>query len=78
MQTEQQFNIPLNDTKEVKCEKCESDRFVQQFFLRKVSRFATGMMDDALYPFQTFACASCGHINKEMLPPKGKEDVHTK
>jgi len=74
MQTEQQFNIPLNDTKEVKCEKCESDRFVQQFFLRKVSRFATGMMEDGMIPMPVFACASCGHINKEFLPKKNEDN----
>lgn len=63
-----QMNISLEDTTEIKCEKCESNVFVQGVMLRSVSRFITGTAQDGIMPIPVFSCAKCGHVNSQFLP----------
>jgi ribosomal protein S27E len=65
---EQQINIDINQTTEVKCEECENNTFVAVTFLRKVSRLISPDGQDHLWPLETMACAKCGHVNKEFNP----------
>lgn len=62
------MQLSLKDTKAIKCEECESEIFNQVALLRRVSRFVTGTPDDQVVPIPVFACAKCGHVNKEFLP----------
>ncbi len=65
---QQQINIDINQTTEVKCDECENDTFVAVTFLRKVSRLISPDGQDHLWPLETMACAKCGHVNKEFNP----------
>ena len=69
----QQMNVPLKDMDVVKCEACEHEVFNQSFMLRKVSRFVTGQTADSIVTIPLFACAKCGYVNKEFLPPAKAE-----
>lgn len=63
-----QMNVNLQDTAEIKCDKCEHTVFNQSFFLRSVSRFITGGPQDSVIPMAVFACAKCGHVNDMFVP----------
>ena len=65
---QQQINIDINQTTEVKCEECENNTFIAVTFLRKVSRLISPDGQDHLWPLETMACAKCGHVNKEFNP----------
>jgi len=60
--------ISYDKTTPVECEECKGQIFVPAFLLRKVSKLLIGAPEDAIIPIDVFACAKCGHINKEFLP----------
>lgn len=60
--------VDITKTTSIKCEKCNNDKFVPVFFLRRLSRFLTTDGYDRIIPLDTLACSKCGHINKEFLP----------
>lgn len=66
---QENINIDLSQTEEIKCSSCGSETFVQIFFMRKVSAVIAGR--DSLLPIPAFECARCGHVNEEFKP---KED----
>lgn len=69
MQNQQiKLNISLDKTTPIVCEKCGCSAFQGAVLLRKASKFLTGTAQDSLLPIETFACASCGHVNSEFLP----------
>jgi hypothetical protein len=61
-------NVSLDKTTPILCEKCEGQAFTSALILRKVSKFLTGTPQDGLFPVETFACVSCGHVNSEFIP----------
>lgn len=65
---QQQMNLSLNETTEVKCDKCDNKTFISSFLLRKASKFMTGTEKDALIPINVMMCSECGHINEEFIP----------
>lgn len=67
-QKELNMNVSLKDTTAINCEECEWEIFTEGIMLRKISRFVTGTTQDALMPIPVFACAKCGHVNKDFLP----------
>jgi len=69
----QNLNISLADSDEVKCENCNWGIFNQVFFVRKISKFKIGTHEDAIVNIPAFKCDNCGHINKEFLPPVDKK-----
>jgi hypothetical protein len=60
--------IDINQTNGIKCEKCESDVFIEAFFLRRASKLLTGSSHDTIIPIPTFQCSICKHINKDFTP----------
>lgn len=68
MQQPVQVKVPLSKTTPMTCEKCGGESFQEALMLRKVSRFITGDMQDGVIPVATFACITCGHINKDFYP----------
>ena len=66
-----QMNIDFSQTTAEVCEKCENDTFQQVYRMRKLSALLSTTGKETMIPMQVFACAKCGHINKEFLP---KED----
>lgn len=75
-----QMNVSLEDTMEIKFEKCEHTVFNQSFLLRGVSRFITGGTQDSIVPVAVFSCNSCGHVNDMFIPklPEKTEDNTSK
>lgn len=73
-------NMPrpsLDQTEPVKCAKCGCGVFVPAYVMRKVSRLLIGAQQDGVMPIDTFACAKCGHVNIEFLPPELPDDTNT-
>jgi len=73
MDNNQKLNITLDKTQEVVCEKCGCNVFKEVLMIRKASKFITGTAQDALVPIPLFACASCNHVNEDLLPPELKK-----
>ena len=61
-------NIDLSKSTEVKCEKCESQYFVEAMMIRKLSKFVTGETQDSIIPIPVIKCADCGYVNEEFKP----------
>lgn len=65
-------NMSLDQTEEIKCEKCGGRVFTQGFMMRKVSELMTGTGKPGILPIPIFVCDECGHVNKEFLPEELK------
>ena len=65
---QQQVNIDMTQTTEVKCENCGCDKFEQVIKMRRLSAILSPTGKEALIPMPVFACKNCGHINEEFLP----------
>ena len=55
----------LKSATDVKCEACESKNFKKIVRIKKLSKLLTGAPEDAFVPIPLFACAECGHVNKD-------------
>jgi len=64
----QKPKIDLRKMDFVNCDKCGSKEFKEITYLKKVPKLLTGSIDDTIVPFPTYACLSCGHVNKELNP----------
>ena len=60
-----QMKVDLSQTTAVTCEACEHDTFIPAFKMRKMSALLSPTGQPTMIPMQVFACAKCGHINKE-------------
>jgi hypothetical protein len=65
---QQQMNVNLEDTTEIKCDECGNNTFQQGVMLRGVSRFITMTEQDGVMPIPVFYCIKCNHINEQFLP----------
>ena len=64
-QGQQQMNIDISQTSEMKCEKCENNTFKQTMMLRKMSAIVSPTGKETIIPVGVFACESCNHVNEE-------------
>jgi hypothetical protein len=62
-----QMNIDFSQTTAQVCEKCKNDTFIQVYKMRKLSALLSPSGEEAMIPVQGYACAKCGHVNKEFL-----------
>ena len=62
---QQQMNIDISQTTEMKCDKCENNTFKQTMMLRKVSAIVSPNGQETIIPVGVFACETCGHVNEE-------------
>ena len=60
-----QMKVDLSQTTAVICEACGHDIFIPAFKMRKMSALLSPTGQPTMIPMQVFACAKCGHINKE-------------
>ena len=51
------------------CEECESRFFTQVCCVKKISALLAPSGVETRIPVYTLQCTSCGHINKDFLPP---------
>ena len=71
---QQQLNISLDKTTEIKCKTCNSNVFTEGTLLRKVSKFLVGSAQDALVPIQIMACMKCNEVLDETIPIQLKNE----
>ena len=64
---QQQMNIDVSQTSEMKCDKCENNTFKQTMMLRKVSAIVSPNGKETIIPVGVFACEKCGHVNDELI-----------
>ena len=64
-QSQQNIRVNLEDTKDILCEECEGNVYVQAFVMKRVSALISPTGEEVMLPVQTFQCAKCGHINEE-------------
>ena len=62
---QQQMNIDVSQTSEMKCDECENNTFKQTMMLRKVSAIVSPNGQETIIPVGVFACEKCGNVNKE-------------
>jgi len=65
---QQQMNLDINNTTEIKCENCGNNTFRPIFFLRKLSRLISPDGNERLVPIDSLACLKCDHVNKDFSP----------
>lgn len=68
------INMPRPDwglAQKLECEECGHDVFVQGIYLFKLSKIAAFSDKDMIKPKPTFACAKCGHVNKDFVVTSG-------
>jgi uncharacterized Zn finger protein len=63
-----QFNIDITQTTPVVCEECGCEHFTEVSLMRKLSPMLSPTGQAAMIPIPVYACAKCGHVNKEFLP----------
>ena len=61
----QQIQVNIKDTQDVKCEECENIFFDKVTIIKKISKLLVGTSEDQLVPMETYKCSECGHINEE-------------
>tara|TARA_R110000824_G_scaffold370674_2_gene560333 strand:+ start:253 stop:483 length:231 start_codon:yes stop_codon:yes gene_type:complete len=66
-QPQQQLNIDLRNSENVKCEKCENVYFTPVVLIKKVSALISPTGEEILAPVQTFQCSSCTNVNEQFL-----------
>tara|TARA_B100000424_G_C22785888_1_gene422275 strand:- start:531 stop:767 length:237 start_codon:yes stop_codon:yes gene_type:complete len=62
---QQQMNVDISQTTEMKCEKCGNNTFKQTMMLRKLSAIISPNGKETIIPVGVFACESCNHVNEE-------------
>ena len=62
---QQQMNVDISQTTEMKCEKCGNNTFKQTMMLRKMSAIVSPNGKETIIPVGVFACESCNHVNEE-------------
>jgi len=60
--------LKLKDLDGVECEECGNPTFIQVHLLRKISAVLSPSGKGGFLPVPIFQCASCGHINEELMP----------
>lgn len=68
------INIPLDQTDEIRCNKCDGTFFASSLYIRKASGFLTGTGKPSYIPIPVFSCINCGHVNKEFMPREVREE----
>ena len=70
--TNMQVKVALKDASDLACEKCNHKLFIQLMMFKTLSAIMSPTGEESLIPIQVFACNSCGHVNKQFIPPTGE------
>jgi hypothetical protein len=71
---QQQLNISLDKTTEIKCKSCNNNVFTEGTLLRKVSKFLVGSAQDGIIPIQIMVCIKCNEVLDETIPIQLKNE----
>lgn len=68
---QQKINVDLASAEKLVCSHtdCNSEQFVAHYLLRKLSALVSPNGQETIIPIQVFACAMCGQIHDDFLPP---------
>ena len=62
------MNVDMNLAEDIRCTSCNGISFISCFLIKKVSALISPTGKETIIPVETFACNSCGHVNKEFMP----------
>lgn len=65
---QQRINVDLSNAIDLVCEECGCRTFREVAFMKKVSALVSPTGKETIVPVGTFACSSCGHVNREFDP----------
>ena len=61
---QQQMNIDISQTSEMKCDKCGNNTFKQTMMLRKLSAIVSPSGKEMIMQVPVFRCSGCGNTWK--------------
>ena len=70
---QQQMNVDISQTTEMKCEKCGCNTFKNTNLIKTISAIMSPSGKEMIIPIPVFACESCGHVNEEFLKNEFEE-----
>lgn len=59
--------VDIANTTPVVCESCGNDTFKDVMYIRKESRFTSGLPIDRMVPIQLVVCAKCGDLVEDFI-----------
>jgi len=68
MEMPQLSKAALQSAKDLECEQCTHKFFTPVVCIKRISALMSPNGKEITAPVQTFACAKCGHVNKEFVP----------
>lgn len=85
MQPQQfQQQVDIANTTPVVCEECGNDTFKDIMYVRKESRFTSGLPVDRMVPIQLIVCDKCNTFVEDFIPAplkqfygKSSEDIQS-
>jgi len=69
-QPQNQVKIDPRTLPDEVCSACGHNRFVIEFFIKKVSPLLSGRPKEDKFPIDVFVCAKCGNLNDDLNPLK--------
>lgn len=76
--------VDISNTTPVVCESCGNDTFKDVMYIRKESRFTSGLPVDRMVPIQLVVCAKCGDLVEDFIQAplkqfygKSSEDIQS-
>jgi len=67
-----QVKLDMKQADDLCCEECGHKYFNQLMMFKKISAVMSPTGEESLIPIQVFACNSCGHVNKQFIPPSSE------
>jgi len=64
----QQIQVDFSQATDIVCDKCGHNHFTVVHLLKSFSALISPNGQEMVVPVQAFACAKCGHVNKDFLP----------
>ena len=59
--------VDIANTTSVVCESCGNDTFKDIMYIRKESRFTSGLPVDRMVPIQLIVCDKCGELVEDFI-----------
>lgn len=63
-------DVDFESLETMKCDECGNDKFINVYYLKKVSPLLTESGKAGLLPIPAFACSKCHHVNDYVDPFK--------
>ena len=67
-QPKQQIQVDFSQATDIVCDSCGHSHFTVVHLLKSFSALISPNGQEMVVPVQAFACAKCGHVNKDFLP----------